>query len=172
MMAQKDAPHLNLVVILIMESAMIKVYRITVLLFFTLISYGCSKANIQSINIPVPGNTSTITVFRPEALLAGGNTMIVAINSNDIAKLENNQYVSVNLPAGEHTVSVRADVGQESEATIITKPSNNIYFEAAGSSHNSYNFIPFTVFFKPFFYIENANSFDAEGFTKIDVLYN
>ena len=132
---------------------------------------GCSSANIQAIKSPAHETASKITVYRPDVMAAMGNDMIVAINDTEIAILQNNQYLSVLVPSGDHKVSVRGTAGLESEVMIKTKPLTDTYFEAAGSGNNAVNFIPGSVLLKANFYIEQSESFNPENYNEIFVNY-
>ena len=121
--------------------------------------------------MPSRDDASTITVFRPDVAFNMGNEMIVAIDDVEIVTLFNEQYISVKVEPGEHKVTVRASAGSDSSLMENVKPSETLYFEAAGSSNNSINFIPGTYLFKSNFYIEKSDKFDAAGYTEKEVQY-
>ena len=148
-----------------------KIKHFAALSLATIIISGCTSAKIQAIKSPTPYNASTITVFRPDVMLAMGNDMIVAVDDKEIAILQNNQFFSALVPPGEHKVSVRATFGLESDVTVKIEPQTTVYFEAAGKGSNSVNFIPGSVFLKSTFYIEASDSFDSNNYTEVFVNY-
>ena len=147
------------------------ILSILLLLTFSNIT-GCSSASIKPLVSPNSDAAAKIVVFRPHTLMAMYNDMIVAIDGNEIAVLGNKQYLTANVPSGEHTVSVRGTAGFKSELTINANPSETLYFEAAGSSNNAINLIPGSVLLKSNFYIEQSESFNSTGLSAVPVTYN
>jgi len=146
----------------------IKAATLTVI---SLIITGCSPPNIQAIKLPSHDESSTIVVFRPDTFANKLNEMIVAIDDTDVVTLHNMEYTTVKVEPGEHKVSVRASAGSDSSESVNIKPTEVVYFEAAGSANNSINFIPGTYLLKSNFYIEKSGSFDNSAFTQKDVEY-
>lgn len=146
-------------------------FKTIVLALFVAILAGCTPPNIQSIKMPSNIDAGTIIVFRPDVSFNMGNEMIVAIDDVEIATLHNEQYISVKAEPGEHKISVRASAGSDSSLIANLEPSDILYFEAAGSSNNSINFIPGTYLFKSNFYIEKSDKFDAAGYIKKEITY-
>lgn len=147
-------------------------YKELTLGLLLIIISGCTSPKIQSLNAPKEDNSATITVFRPDVSFNMGNEMIVSINDIDVVTLFNNEYMSAKVVPGFHTVSVRASAGFKSSVDVSLKSLDVKYFEAAGSSNNSVNFIPGTYLLKSNFYIDKADLFDVTEYTEKKVTYN
>ena len=141
------------------------------LTMISLIVIGCSPPNIQAIKQPKNEKASSIIVYRPDTFANKFNEMIVTIDDVDVTTLHNMEYTAVKVEPGEHKVSVRASAGSDSSESVNIKPTEIVYFEAAGSANNSINFIPGTYLLKSNFYIEKTNGFDATGFAEKKVSY-
>ena len=131
----------------------------------------CSSANIKAIDTPEITASSELIIFRPQTLDALSNDMIVSVDDDEIVVLKNKQYVSVLISPGQHIVSVRGTAGFKSSLQINIEQSEIMYFEAAGSWNNNFNFIPGSVLIKNNFYIEKSQGFDSTGFTAAVVKY-
>ena len=148
-------------------------FIVTILVMLTIAGVtGCSSANIKPLAAQNTNEAAKIVVFRPDALMAMYNDMIVAIDGQEIAILQNEQYLSAKVSPGKHTVSVRGTAGFQSELTVNTNPSETLYLEAAGSANNAINLIPGSVLLKSNFYIEKAESFSANNLKAVPVTYN
>jgi len=133
---------------------------------------GCSSANIKNINEPRVGNKAVITVYRPYKIEENINKMIVSINDIDVAILKNKQYTEILVPSGSHKISVRYSMGLEASESIKIKPNQNMYLEASGSSGNSVDFVPGSLFFRQRFYIRQSNSINTKNYIEVPVSYN
>lgn len=145
----------------------------TLALLFVPISFfgGCSSASITSISNPEVSTASTLVIYRPDTWAAKWNDMIVAIDGDEIVTLHNRQFVPVLVSPGSHELSVRGKAGFKASLAVTAKPSEKLYFEAAGSSNNSMNFIPGSVLLKENFYIKESEPLDLSGFNAASVNY-
>jgi hypothetical protein len=148
-----------------------KMIPLALLILVTSLLGACSSANINAIETPEITAASELIIFRPQGLDALLNDMIVSVDDDEIVVLKNKQYVSVFVPSGQHIVSVRGTAGFKSSLQINIEQSEVMYFEAAGSWNNTFNFIPGSVFIKKNFYIEKSQGFDSTKFTAAIVKY-
>ena len=148
-----------------------KFIPLALLIFVTSFLGACSSTNIKAIDTPEITNASKLIVFRPQTLDALSNDMIVSVDDNEVVVLKNRQYVSVLVSPGQHIVSVRGTAGFKSSLRINIAPSELMYFEAAGSWNNNFNFMPGSVLIKKNFYIEKSQGFDDTEFTAAIVKY-
>lgn len=144
---------------------------LALLILITSLLGGCSSANIKAIDAPEITAASELIIFRPQTLDALSNDMIVTVDDVEIVILKNRQYVSVLVSPGQHIVSVRGTAGFKSSLQINVASSEVIYFEAAGSWNNNFNFIPGSVLIKKNFYIEKSKGFNSTEFTAAIVKY-
>lgn len=148
-----------------------KIIPLALLILVLSLLGACSSANIKAIETPEITAASELIVFRPQGLDALLNDMIVSIDDEEVVVLKNKQYVSVLIPPGQHSVSVRGTAGFTSSLQINIAPLEVMYFEAAGSWNNTFNFIVGSVFIKKNFYIEKSQGFDPTKFTAALVTY-
>jgi len=145
--------------------------NIFLVLLIAVVVSGCSSAKIRPMQVQNSDEASKIVVFRPSVLSAMFNDMIVAIDGNEVAVLQNEEFVSALVAPGTHNISVRGTAGFESDVTVNITSADTLYFEAAGSVNNVINFIPGSVLLKSNFYIEPANSFESSGLSEVSISY-
>ena len=150
---------------------MSSVKHILLVLLVAVIVSGCSAAKIRSMQAQKSDEASELIVFRPSALAAMFNDMIVAIDGNEVAVLQNEEFVSALVSSGTHSISVRGTAGFESEVTVNTTSGETLYFEAAGSANNVINFIPGSVLLKSNFYIEPTELFESSDLSEVSISY-
>lgn len=106
--------------------------RILTLSFLTSL-VGCSSLPIVAISKPSPLAQGEVLIFRESSFIAGGVSLVVGTGTKAFASIDNSEYVTANLSAGEQDIFVQARTADPTRLRLTLRNGSRICLRTSSS---------------------------------------